>query len=182
MESLRGHLLIASPAIHDPHFRQTVVLLAEHTQDGAMGVILNRVTEAMVGETIPDLAALTGAGASVHVGGPVGEEGITVLARFHEPERAALLVHEDVGFIAAGDEDPAALADAVDRARIFVGHAGWGPGQLEEELDEESWIVGQPELEDLFSADPTGLWAHVLRRMGGAYALVATMPADPSSN
>ena len=68
------------------------------------------------------------------------------------------------------------------RARVFAGHAGWGPGQLEAELEEESWIVEPPRREEIFSEDPEQLWAAVLRRKGREYALLSTMPPDPSVN
>jgi putative transcriptional regulator len=182
MESLRGKLLVASPAIVDPEFRQTVVLLAEHTEDGAMGVVLNREADVTVGEALPALAELTGDDAVVHVGGPVSADAVTVLAQFTEPERAALLIDGEVGFIPANVRDGPALAAAVVRSRVFAGHAGWGAGQLEAELDEESWIVEDVRPDDCFTDDPDGLWAAVLRRKGGTYALIATMPADPSLN
>ena len=184
MDSLRGKLLIASPAIVDPHFRQTVVLLAEHTEDGAMGVVLNREADVTVGEAVPGLAYLAGGDdAVVHVGGPVSANAVTVLAQFADPGRAALLIDEDVGFVPAeavdGDDD---LSDAVVRSRVFAGHAGWGAGQLEAEMEEESWIVEELDREDLFTEDPEALWATILRRKGGTYALIATMPEDPSLN
>jgi putative transcriptional regulator len=182
MESLRGQLIIASPAVMDPNFRQTVVLLAEHTEEGAMGVVLNRQADITVGEAVPELAPLAGDDATVHVGGPVSDSAVTVLAEFTEPERAALLVAEDLGFIPADVEDGEALAAAVRRARVYAGHAGWGPGQLEAEMEEESWIVEEPRREDVFCAEPESLWAAVLRRKGGEYAVIATMPVDPSVN
>jgi putative transcriptional regulator len=183
MDSLRGKLLIASPAIVDPHFRQTVVLLAEHTDEGAMGVVLNRAADVTVGETVPALADLAGGDdVVVHVGGPVSANGVTVLAQFLEPERAALLIDEDVGFVPADVADGEDLADAIVRSRVFAGHAGWGAGQLEAEMQEESWIVEEARREDLFTDDPAGLWAAILRRKGGTYALIATMPADPTLN
>ena len=183
MESLRGKLLIASPAIVDPHFRQTVVLLAEHTDEGAMGVVLNREADVTVGEAVPGLAYLAGGDdVPVHVGGPVSANAVTVLAQFTDPERAALLIDEDVGFAPAEAADGEDLSEAVLRSRVFAGHAGWGAGQLEAELEEESWIVEIPLREDLFTQDPEGLWAAVLRRKGGTYALIATMPADPTLN
>ena len=106
-----------------------------------------------------------------------------MLADFSDPEQAALLVDESIGFVPAGAEDEDEIAAAVRRARVFAGHAGWGPGQLESEMDEESWIV-----EDAASARtssrpiPSSLWSSVLRRKGGEYAVIATMPADPSLN
>lgn len=182
MDSLRGKLLIASPAIVDPNFRQTVVLLAEHTEEGAMGVVLNREGALTVGEAVPDLLYLADADAVLHVGGPVSATTVTVLADFEEPQQAALLVDDSVGFVPADVEDEDELAAAVRRARIFAGHAGWGPGQLEAEMDEESWIVEPARCEDVFTVDPEALWSSVLRRKGGEYALIATMPADPTLN
>lgn len=183
MESLRGKLLIASPSIQDPHFRQAVVLLAEHTEEGAMGVVLNREANVTVGEAVPDLAYLAGGDdAVVHVGGPVSANAVTVLARFSDPRRAALLIEEDVGFVPAEAADGEDLSDVVLYSRVFAGHAGWGAGQLEAEMEEQSWIVEEPRREDLFTDDPGGLWASILRRKGGPYALIATMPPDPSLN
>lgn len=182
MESLRGKLLIASPAIVDPNFRQTVVLLAEHTGEGAMGVVLNREGSATVGEAVPGLAYLADEDDAVYVGGPVSANAVTVLADFEDPRRAALLVDETVGFVPASVEDEDGLAAAVRRSRVFAGHAGWGPGQLEVEMEEESWIVEPVRGDDVFTDEPDLLWSTVLRRKGGEFALIATMPADPSVN
>jgi putative transcriptional regulator len=182
MESLRGKLLIASPAIVDPNFRQTVVLLAEHTEEGAMGVVLNREGAATVAEAVPDLAYLAEPDDVVHVGGPVSANAVTVLADFEDPEQAALLVDESVGFVPAAVDDEDGMAGAVRRTRVFAGHAGWGPGQLEAEMEEESWIVEPARGDDVFTEDPEQLWSSVLRRKGGEYVLIATMPADPSVN
>jgi putative transcriptional regulator len=182
MESLRGKLLIASPAIMDPNFRQTVVLLAEHSEEGAMGVVLNREGSVTVAEAVPDLAYLAEPGDLVHVGGPVSSTSVTVLADFEAPQHAALLVDETIGFVPAAIEEQDEIASAVRRTRVFAGHAGWGPGQLEEEMEEESWIVEDPLEEDVFTTDPEALWASVLRRKGGEYAVIATMPLDPSLN
>ena len=77
------------------------------------------------------------------------------------------------------------LADVVDgagRIRVFAGYAGWGPGQLDDELEREDWIVDPAQATDVFSEDPEALWGSVLERKGGQYALVARMPEDPSLN
>lgn len=182
MDSLRGKLLIASPAILDPNFRQAVVLLAEHTDEGAMGVILNREGSATISEAVPDLLYIGGDDDIVFVGGPVSPNAVTVLADFEDPAQAALLVDDSVGFVPAEVSDEDELAASVRRSRVFAGHAGWGPGQLEAEMDEESWIVETALHEDVFTAQPDSLWASVLRRKGGEYVLIATMPADPTAN
>ncbi len=181
-ETLRGKLLLASPTLLDPNFVRTVVLIAEHTEEGAMGLVLNRPAASTIGEAVPDLAWLAGDEEQVYVGGPVAETAVIVLAEFDRPEMAGALVEPDLGFIGTDADDPDALEGAIRRARVFAGHAGWGPGQLESELEEEAWIVEPPLREEVFTDDAPGLWAAVLRRMGRKYALLSTMPLDPSLN
>lgn len=179
---MRGRLLVAAPTLLDPNFVRTVILIAEHTEEGAMGLVLNRPAASTVADAVPDLAWLAGADEQVYVGGPVAETAVIVLAEFDRPEVAGALVEDDLGFVGTDADDPAALEGAIRRARVFAGHAGWGPGQLEGELEEESWIVEPPRREEIFAAEPQGLWAAVLRRKGRRYALLSTMPLDPSMN
>ena len=179
--SLKGQLLIASPTILDPNFRRTVVLMTEHGDDGAMGLILNRAAETTVGEAVPDLAWLAGDDI-VHVGGPVSPQSVVVLAEFEEPRSPRCSSRTTWASSHAEVEDTDALADGLGRRRVFAGHAGWGPGQLEAEMEEESWIVEPAVREDVFTDDPEDLWSRVLRRKGREYALLSTMPADPSLN
>jgi putative transcriptional regulator len=183
MESLRGQLLIASPKIVDPNFRRVVVYMAEHTEDGAMGIVINRRAETTVSEAVPDLEWLAGDGDTrLWVGGPVSPASVIVLAEFEDPSRAALIVEGDLGFVPAEIEDRDTFAAGVRRVRIFVGHSGWGPGQLEAELEEDSWIIEPAQRGDVFTAEPGALWSQVLRRKGREYVLLATMPMDPSLN
>jgi putative transcriptional regulator len=182
-ESLRGRLLVAAPVLKDPNFDRSVVFVAEHSEDGAMGLVLNRPSEARVADAIPDLEWTAGSGDDVvYVGGPVAPNGVIVLAEWADPTQAVVLVADDLGFVPGDADDPDALAAAVTRARVYAGHAGWGPGQLEAELEEEAWIVESPLRDELFSEDPESLWAAVLRRKGREFALLATMPPDPSLN
>ena len=182
MDSLRGKLIVASPAISDPNFRRSVVLIAEHGPEGAMGVVLDRISEATAGEVVGSLAWLVGDDAPVFVGGPVATTSVTVLAEFRDPAQAGLLIADDLGFIPAHSDDEAVLAAAVGRARIFAGHAGWAPGQLEDELEDDGWIVAEADREDCFTSDPGGLWETVVRRQGAGFTLIATMPPDPTLN
>lgn len=181
MSSLRGQLLVAAPGLLDPNFHRTVVLVGEHGDEGAMGVVLNRPSEITVGEAVPPLADLADPDASIHVGGPVQQQAIVVLGEFEDPERAGVLVFGTVGFLPGEIEDASELGE-LTRVRVFAGYAGWGPGQLEDELEESSWIVEPALPEDVFTTEPERLWSAVLRRKGGHYALVARMPPDPSVN
>jgi putative transcriptional regulator len=180
VESVKGHLLVAGPSLLDPNFRRTVVLVGEHSDEGALGVVLNRSSEATVAEAVPELTALVDGEDAVHVGGPVQPSAIVVLADFVDAERAGALVLESVGFLPA-EVDPDELGE-LRRARVFAGYAGWGPGQLDDELAEGSWIVEPALPEDVFTSDPEALWSAVLRRKGGPYQLLAMMPPDPSLN
>jgi putative transcriptional regulator len=179
VDSLAGKLIVSSPSLVDPNFRRTVVLMTHHDEDGAMGLVLSRPSEIPVAEAVPGLADLPGADEVVYVGGPVQPEVIVALAELEEPDDAVPPVVGTVGFI-PGDGEPDELRIA--RIRVFAGYSGWGPGQLEAEMEESSWIVVPAEPDDVFAPDPDELWRTVLNRKGGRYALIATMPFDPSLN
>jgi putative transcriptional regulator len=181
MDSLKGNLLLASPALFDPNFRRTVVLVTEHNDEGAAGIVLNRRSETAVAEAVPDLAPLVSDEERVYVGGPVQQTAVLVLAEFDDPADAATLIVDDVGFV-SGEGDFQLLAGSTRRARVFAGYAGWGAGQLEAELEESSWIVESADGRDLFPEPEADLWGVLLERKGGMYRVVALMPDDPSVN
>lgn len=181
MDSLRGHLLVASPSLVDPNFRRTVVLVGEHSGEGAMGVVLNRPSPVSVEDAVPPLADLASGDDLVHIGGPVQPQAIMVLGEFEVPERAGALVLGTVGFLPASVEEHDDLG-GLARVRVFAGYAGWGAGQLEGEIEEEAWIVAPALADDVFTGDPGGLWSRALRRLGGSFSLLATMPPDPGLN
>ena len=181
MESLRGHLLLAGPALWDPNFRRAVVLIGQHDEDGAVGVVLNRVADVTVAEAAPPLAPIVDDGDALFLGGPVEPASAVVVADFAEPERAQILALGTIGFLPP--EVPADTLGTLRRARVFAGYAGWGPGQLEVEMSEEgSWIVEPATPTDIFTDDPGGLWSAVLKRKGRAFDVLRFMPVDPSSN
>src|SRR5881409_174271 len=95
--SLRGQLLVASPALVDPNFARTVVLITEHNDEGAMGIVLNRPSELRVGEAAPELAEVAGSEVPVYVGGPVQPEALVLLGEFTDLDAAAWIVVADVG-------------------------------------------------------------------------------------
>src|SRR5918995_6592633 len=112
MDSLRGKLLLASPTMTDPNFSRAVILIAEHTDEGAMGLVLNRPAATTVAEAVPDLAWLAPDDATVFVGGPVAETAVIVLAEVDPPELAGALVEGDLGFIGADADEPEQLDGA----------------------------------------------------------------------
>jgi putative transcriptional regulator len=171
---MRGRLLIAAPSLFD-YFRRTVILVLEHTEDGAMGVVLNRVSETRVAEAVPALADLPGADELVRLGGPVSPQSVVALGDFERPEDAGKQVVGTLGTL-----DPDAGNESLRRLRVYAGYAGWAAGQLDGELEAEAWIVTDAEVDDPFGDGD--LWAEAVARKGGRYRLLATMPADPSVN
>ncbi|MGH3743572.1 MAG: YqgE/AlgH family protein [Mycobacteriales bacterium] len=191
---LTGRLLVAAPALLDPHFVRTVVLVLEHDPaSGALGVVLTRPSETGVGEILPSWAPLAAEPSVVHVGGPVAPSAAIGLAALRTEARAdvpagafAVLPAGDQGALVLGtvdlDGDVAALAPAVASLRVFAGYAGWGVGQLEAEVSEGGWYVVDALPLDPFATAPARLWHDVLTRQGPPLSLVTRMPLDPSQN
>src|SRR4051812_35449883 len=127
MDFLTGQFLVASPAILDPNFRRAVVFITAHSDEGAVGLILNRRSDATVGDAVPQLAPVTDLDDPVYVGGPVNPEGVAVLAEFHDPDEAGVVGVEGIGFVGLGDA-PGDGAPRPQRTRVFPGGAGRGPG------------------------------------------------------
>jgi putative transcriptional regulator len=178
MDSLAGKLLVSSPSLLDPNFRRTVVLMTHHDEEGAMGLVLSRPSPLSVADTVPNLADLPGADC-IYVGGPVQTDVIVALVELDEPDDEVPPIIGNVGYLPGeGDTDELEIA----RVRVFAGYSGWGPGQLEQEMAEPSWIVVRAEPDDVFAPDPDELWRTVLHRKGGKYTLIATMPFDPGLN
>jgi len=185
---LTGQLLVASPVLGDPTFARSVVLLVDHDEGGALGVVLNRPTAVRVEAVVPAWGDYTTGPAQIFRGGPVGEDSALALAALapgHESD-----TDEPAGFrrlfgtigLVDLDAEPVALAGELRAVRVFAGYAGWGPGQLEDELAEQSWFVVDSLPGDAFSTHPDRLWNDVLRRQHGELAMVATFPTDPTLN
>jgi putative transcriptional regulator len=173
-ESLRGQLLIAAPSLFD-YFRRTVVLVIEHTDEGAMGVVLNRESELLVSDAVPQLAELAGDEDLIRIGGPVAPQSVVALGEFDDIDEAGTRVTGQLGTL-----DPDAGNVSVRRLRVYAGYAGWAAGQLDDELSQEAWVVAPANEDDPFAEGD--MWSRALERRGGVYRLLATMPPDPSQN
>jgi putative transcriptional regulator len=132
MDTLQGQLLIASPSLLDSNFRRTVVLVTEHSDEGAAGLVLNRPSPASVSELVPELEPVVEDDEQVWLGGPVQRNAVLVLGEFVDPEDAAVPLFGALGFPSL--EEPDEVVPATTRRRVFAGYAGWGAGQLESEL------------------------------------------------
>jgi putative transcriptional regulator len=190
-ESLKGRLLVATPDLGDPNFFRCVVLMLEHTPDGAVGVILNRPTETGLGEAATDWEGwdeLAAPPAVVFVGGPVSQTAVICVASrsgdgpVPDPDEEAEVEGFQPVSGSLGVADLRRPPDSVEAVRIFAGYSGWGGGQLEGELAAGAWFVLDALPEDALGDDPDELWARVLRRQGGRLALFAACPPDPTLN
>jgi len=182
-ETLTGRLLVATPTLADPNFERAVILVLDHDDDGALGVVVNRPTEVPVTEVLPMWDPMVTGPDVVFQGGPVALDsalGLVAVPPGDEPIGVRRL-HNGFGLVDL-DTPPEVVQGAVLRLRIFAGYAGWSPDQLEGEIAEGAWYVVEAQEGDPFTDAPTGLWRQVLRRQSGPLAMVATFPADPSLN
>lgn len=180
---LTGKLLIAEPMLEDPNFERSVVLLIEHGEEGALGVVLNRPTDIDVAAVLDGWGDLAADPPVLYVGGPVSQDSLVALGR-RAPGGGTegwTQVFDDLGAVDLHLE-PAELAPQLAGIRVFVGYSGWGPLQLEDELAQDAWVVVDAAVDDVFAADPEEMWRAVLRRQGGKLARLANFPPHPSVN
>ncbi|MBT1701837.1 YqgE/AlgH family protein [Chryseosolibacter indicus] len=178
----RGRLLISEPFLPDPNFERTVVLLCEHNADGSFGFVLNKPSVLKVNEVMEDL---TGMENLVYVGGPVQQDTLHFIHRNVRIENDVVIT--DNVFWGGDFESLLTMCDtrqlSSDDIRFFLGYSGWGPGQLESELEQESWIVCDYVTNQLlFDTEPQLLWRKALDNMGGRYSVYSNYPVDPRLN
>lgn len=201
-----GRLLVATPLIADSNFERSVLLVLAHDDGGAFGVTINRPSDTTVLEVVRPWAELASPPAVLFLGGPVGRDRVIGLARWSGLPPAGSAgprpVHRaapELGDLGEDDDEvvarrvvgdwwtvdlnrPPVPGHVPDGVRLFAGSAGWGPGQLEDELAEGAWWPLDTIGEDVMTSDPDTLWARVLRRQPGEMAWFANHPCDPSAN
>ncbi len=168
---LSNHLLIAMPNLRDPNFSQTVTLICEHNEQGALGIVINRPTDLNLGDLYEHLQIPTSeapaADAPVYSGGPVQVDHGFVL---HEPVgewEATLVIHEELGLTTSRDILVAtAEGRGPDRCLIALGYAGWGAGQLEQEIADNAWLTVPNDLGIVFDLPPERRWQAAAEKLG----------------
>jgi putative transcriptional regulator len=176
--SLAGSLLVAHPNMLDPNFRRAVLFISAHdSEDGALGVILNRPLDKQVADLVNEPPPKGLGDVPVFLGGPVGKSQL-MFAAFEWHKGEGLKLNHNVGIDEAyqlADEDPASI-------RAFVGYAGWSAGQLEAEMKQKAWILQKPTRAALAPAGLPKLWFEIMRGLGPWYKMLAAAPDDPSLN
>jgi len=174
-----GVLLLADPILLEPHFARTVILLCEHSEKGAMGLVLNRPLQVLLEEVLQEPDALAEEGAVLHWGGPVSGEQLCLLHGGESTSGEQIVP----GVVLDADMEAARSARKSDRpVRFFLGYAGWGEGQLEDEMDEGSWRIVPATAEAVFAESSSALWAHLIADQDPDLAWIRHVPDDPSVN
>lgn len=182
MNSTAGRLLVASPLLGDPNFERSVVLMLEHDETSALGLVLNNPTHTDVGEMLPQWAPLASRPEKFFLGGPVSPESVICLGASIGGDHETF--HHVVGNVGTVDLNLSIdeLGLELTHIRVFAGYSGWGPRQLEAELAVDAWFVVDADPHDAFMSDPDELWSMVLRRQKGPMAWLANYPHDPRMN
>ena len=184
MQLASGMLLVATPALQDPNFAETVVLLLDVNDEGALGVVLNRPSQVLVADVLESWRDTVAEPEVLFRGGPVGTDGALAVARLCDPDDPPVGWRPVAGPVGMVDLDtPAELVDgSLAAMRVFAGYAGWGVGQLAGEVDEGSWYVVSGEAGDAFRGETNGLRRDVMRRQPGMLAWHVNRPVDPDMN
>ena len=174
-ELATGKILVAARGLPDPNFSQTVVLLADYSDEGTMGIVLNRRTEMPIARVFPNLTDGLVTAALLYAGGPVAPDGVVALERSRAKGRNIL---DDVRLVSERADLERLITSSAgpDRLRVYLGYAGWGPGQLERETLLGSWHVFSAEAATVFDAQPDTLWQ---RQIGRTEQRMATLLAIP---
>lgn len=177
-----GRLLVAMPVLEDPAFARAVVLLIDHDEDGALGVVLNRASQVPVTEATDRLLDLVPAPDVLFGGGPVEPEALVAIGRAHDDAARTETTFVEGLRLVDLDQDPVLAGVELTQVRLFAGYAGWAPGQLEHELWNGAWAVVDSEPSDVFTSQPETLWRDVLARQTGRLRLLAGFPTDATLN
>jgi putative transcriptional regulator len=178
-----GRLLLSEPFMPDPHFKRSVILLTEYSEAGAMGFILNHQTEYLLGDILPDVSYSE---IPVYMGGPVAENTLHYIHRCPEKIDGGIEIWDGIYWGGDFDQIKQLINNyqlTEDEIKFFTGYSGWTPGQLDEELREDAWIVANKfESDSIFSNSESNLWKEVVISLGQRYAHIANFPENPLLN
>lgn len=182
MKVQRGSLLISYPFLEDDYFYRSVVCMIEHNEEGSFGLIINKKMPHKIGDAVPLLAHLDN---HIYMGGPVDTQSLFFLHPYKDLKDTMMVAE---GLYMNGDilelKDMIELdfANGSD-IRFYLGYAGWSIGQLQGEIDEKSWLIGQPNPSIVYDESPDDvIWRKAVEQLGDEYKDLAKFPIDPQMN
>jgi putative transcriptional regulator len=176
IELSKGKFLVANRKLKDPNFSETVVLLIDYHRHGAMGLVINRPTEMKLSKVFPEQEVLQDLIDTVHVGGPVARNQIFLLIRAENQPEGSLHIFDNI-FVSSGKTMLQQMNDAKVRGekfRVFVGYAGWAPGQLDGEISRGDWHVLRADARTIFDKAPSDVWPNLILRSSGKWTRFQT--------
>ena len=177
-----GQVLIAEPFLNDPNFTRSVILLCEHSEEGSVGFILNQATELTLNDLAKDLYA---AHIDIFQGGPVQADTLHMLHRMPESISGGMEIAKDIYWGGSYEELKKVVYNGActpSELKLFMGYSGWGPGQLEKEIEEGTWLIADASDSLLFDTAAHDVWKKAIEMLGKKYAYLAHMPTDPQLN
>lgn len=171
-----GQLLVAAHKLRDPNFGETVVLLLEYSEEGALGVILNRPTTVSLPAAFPDIADLEGSGEFVFFGGPVALASMLMVLRAAEGREGDRPAFADLYWTGRVERLEELAGQAESSFRVFAGHSGWAPRQLDNEVERGDWHIVPATVDTVFDPTPFGLWDRLMRRIPDRWAAHSGAP------
>ncbi len=178
----KGKILISEPFLNDPNFKRTIILLAEHNEEGSVGFILNKPTNLKIKDAIEDFPEFE---AIVYYGGPVQINTLQFIHKAGDIIEGSVEIADGLYWGGSFDILKTLIENnqvTPEDFRFFIGYSGWGEEQLEDEMKIKSWIVADSKIENIFSDEPDKLWREILKSMGKKFAILASFPENPSVN
>ena len=178
----QGKVLISEPFMYDYYFKRSVILLAEHSEEGSFGIVLNKLLHSKLNDIVTGFPVFD---AELYVGGPVSTDKLFYIHKYGDiiPDSTEIID----GYFWGGEIEAVKELISInkittDDIRFFVGYSGWTPNQLEEELEKNSWVVTRANVKDALKTKPERLWNNLVLSLGDDYAHWVNFPIDPNLN
>jgi len=181
-KSLKGQLILDNGRLRGSFFHRTVILICQHDEEGAFGLIVNRSTKNKVGDALVAKLPDSLKEDVLYLGGPVQPQALSFLHHDAYLPDANVMPNLNVGHSLDTLIEVADSYSPTQRLKVFAGYAGWSPGQLDDEMTRDTWMTHPASLELIFHSEPEALWQLILREKGWKYRLIAEAPEDPSWN
>jgi len=183
MEKIQsGRILIADPFLKDPNFLRTVIFLCEHKGEGSFGFVINRKLDYVIGDLMTELE---GCNFPVFYGGPVQQNTIHFLHRCPGLITGGEKITDEIFWGGEFEEMVALLQKnqlSLNDIRLFLGYSGWGESQLENEMNENTWLTTYSSSQLVFADDINTIWRNAVKQLGGKYEQLINYPIDPQLN